>query len=235
MNDVVNAISFVMDVLVASLFPAAMAGIVLKVQKKRRVYPTGAQGADELRRDGNRLIVFFNVVYIVWLLSDWISTAIIPISIPLIVSLLKICTVLFYTVYFFNHPLKVTAIPDIVIAASTWIGELVDAGLESSSGYRRWKDKVLAARVSKEDRMLAFSGPEIGVIKRGQQLILGQTQFKCHSCGLEKDNSHLADVLQDERGQLLYFCDDPLCRVKVRDIYSKLIAIWRSDWRPADV
>lgn len=227
-----NAISFVLDVFIASLLPAAVAGIVLKVQKKRRAYPTGTLGAGELRHDGNMLLVFFNALYAIWLSGNWIPNATIPILIPATLSLLlKIVTVVFYTAFFYNRPLKIIAIPDIVIAASTWIGEIIDAALEGSSRYRGWKNSILAARASKEDRMLGFSGPEMGVIKRGQQLILGRTEFKCSSCGLEKDNSHLADVLQDETGQLLYFCDDPLCRVKVRDIYSKMIAIWRSERR----
>lgn len=233
MTDFVNAISFVLDVLVASLLPAAVGGIILKVQKRRHVYPRGKEGNEELRRDSNRLVVFFNCIYVVTLLQGWISAAIV--SIPPIPSLVKVAVVLFYSAYFYNRPSKVIAIPDDVVAITTLIGESADATLEGSSKYRNWKSRILASTVSREERMLGFSGPEMGIIGRGQQLLLTQTQFKCNSCGLEKDNSHLADILQDEKGQLLYFCDDLSCRLKVRDIYSKLISVWRSERRPTDV
>lgn len=221
MNDFVGTIfGFVLNILLASLLPAALAGIILKVQRRRRSYARGKEGDEQFVRDSHLLVVFFNSLYIVWVLQEWLADK--------ATSSLRIATTIFYTYYFYARPLYVTNIPDYILGGLTWIGEVADARLEKSSTYRNWKSSILASKLSRQERMLGFSGPEIPGLKQEEQLLLTQTRFICQSCGLEKDNSHLGDIFRDEKGQLLYFCDDVPCRVKARDIYSRSLNIWRS-------
>src|SRR5208282_5218087 len=196
-------------------------GIILKVQRRRRSYTRGKAGQEQFVRDSHLLVVTFNFLYVVWVLQEW--------SADITTTSLRIIAVIFYTYYFYTRPLYVTNIPDYILDALSYIGEITNIALEKSSTYRNWKSSILASKLSREDQMQGFSGPEIPDLKQEAQLLLTQTRFKCQSCGLEKDNSHLGDILRDGKGQLLYFCDDNPCRVKVRDIYSKSLNIWRSN------
>ncbi len=208
---------FVLNLAIAYLIPTALTGTLVKVQKRRHVYPRGRIGQNELKRDCNLGLLGFNGLFLLWSLGNWPGV---------VIFALRLATVSFFVYFYHNRPLAVIAVPDTVITALEWMAVTMDGGLALIPKYNELKAHILAGRAAREIWHRGFSGGEISTVV-GQQLLLSQTQFKCHSCGLEKDNSHLGDILQDENKQLLFFCDDTRCRIESRDMYSKTELRWK--------
>lgn len=209
-------INFGVNVLLASLIPSAFAGLFLKALKKRRSYSTGIAGKVQFTRDSRILAVVFNGAFLAWLWAgqNWFTM---PIS-----EQIQSGLVIFYIAFFCLRPSAVTAIPDLLFDALTLVGQIVGSLMEGFGPYDSWKRKVTLARLTKEDHITGFSGPEISSLKYRQQLLVSQIKFTCYSCGLEKDKSNIGEILEDGNGHLLYYCDDAGCRKTARDLYSKL-------------
>ena len=211
-------IGFGLNTVLASLVPTAIAGIVIKIQRSRRAYPRGTEGEKELARDCNVWLVGLNLLFLVW---SYISgTAVDAFSV-------RVLAVALFVYVFYDRPKRLIALPESVLAVLKWIGETGDQWLERIPGYQGLKQLLLTPRWAKGASNYWFSGKEIPTMKKGQQLLLAQTQFTCHSCGSTRDYTHLGDAMQDGRGQVLYFCDKKQCRIEARNLYSKELMSWR--------
>lgn len=224
MAEILNVIwDFALNVLLAYLIPTALLGIILKVQKRRRVYPTGAEGEKQLMSFCNRGLVGFNALFLVWSWTyRWPS---IVIDGGLITR--SFAAPIFVLLYR-NRPLSVIAVPDGIITFVAWAGMVSDRLLEASSIYVKFK-RNLATRVMGEPRLHYFSGGEIKRLS-SVQLPLTQTLFTCYSCGQEKGLDQLRDILGVD-GEKLYFCYSASCRLEAGNLYAKRLSDWRQKLR----
>lgn len=212
---------FALNVILAYLIPTGIVGCILKSQKRRRVY-RGPKGGKELTRDCNVLLLGINGLFLAWsLVSYW----------PQLITkelIFRSLAASFFIYFFHNHPEKAIGVPDTIIASLTWMGQVIDGFLGYNSAYRNFRRnfrRSLINRSSKELRLHSFSGAEIGKLS-GRQTLLTKTTFTCHSCGLEKDNIHLGDVLLDENNETIHFCDEAACRLEARNVYAKRYVSW---------
>jgi hypothetical protein len=205
-----------LNVVIAYLVPTAVAGLILKGQKRRRVYARAAP--KELVRDSNLSLAGLNSLFLLWSILNWPGLSII---------VLRIATVVFSLGFYFNRPLSVIALPDNLIAIAQWAWSMGDRVLQMLPMYRSLKVRFLATSSTTDTRHHAFSGREINKLADKGQLLLSQTHFICHSCGLEKDNSRLGDILRDENGERLPFCDETSCRMEARNLHTKMFIAWK--------
>ena len=221
MDEILRIIlDFGVNVVLAYLIPSAILGLILKAQKKRRVYPHGPEGEQQLKRDANVGLVGINGIFMLWSFVNWPGSS---------TYLLRGAVVVFSLAFYFNHPLSIIAVPDSTTAILRWLSGMVGTLLESIPWYRDLKMRVFAGKMATQTTHHAFSGPEIESV--WQQLLLSQTRFTCHMCGLEKDNGHLGDVLLDENKQALYFCDETSCRIEARNLLAKMSTAWKRKMR----
>jgi len=225
LTEILNVIwDFALNVLLAYLVPTALLGIILKVQKRRRVYPTGAEGEKQLMSFCNRGLIGFNALFLVWSWTyHWPS---INVDGGLITR--SFAAPIFVLIYR-NRPLSVIAVPEGIIAAVTWVSTVVDHLLEASSKYVKFKQN-LATRLMGEPRLHYFSGGEISRLSSAVQLPLTQTLFTCYSCGQKKEFNQLGEILEVD-GEKLYFCYSTPCMVEASNLYAKRLSDWRQKLR----
>jgi hypothetical protein len=219
MTDLLSVlVDFTLNVVLVSLIPTGAVGCFLKSQKRRRTYPRGPEGDKELTRDCNVGLLGINGLFLLWLfVSSW----------PQLITnelVFRTAAVLFFSYFFYNRPKAVIGVPDTIIASVTWVGQVVDSYLRYIPAYSNFR-RSLMNRSWRELRLHSFSGAEIGKLS-GRQMLLTKTTFTCHSCGLEKDNIHLGDVLLDENNEMIHFCDEAACRLEARNVYAKRYVSW---------
>jgi len=210
---------FGLNIVLAYLIPTAIVGSILKIQRKRRAYAAGTEGDAELARDCNRGLVGINALFLLW---SWLSFLPQPVATDFI---LRATAAAFFVWFYWDRPRKVIAAPETILASLTWLAQTFDLILQLVPPYLKLR-RALASKIPDELRHYSFSGREISRLSV-EQMLLSQTHFTCHSCGLKKENTHLGEILLDENNERLYFCDEMPCRLEARNLYAKKFVSWR--------
>jgi len=211
-------LDFGLNGVLAYLIPTALTGLILKIQKRRRVYAKALDPGKELVRDSNLGLAGLNCLFLLWSILNWPGLQIVA---------FRAAVVIFSICFYFNRPLSVIAVPDALVAMAQWIASMGDSVLQLFPRYQHLKARYLAINSAKDTRHHAFAGTEIDKLADQQQLLLSETHFICHSCGLEKENTHLGDVLLGENRERLFFCDETPCRMEAINLHTKVFVAWR--------